>query len=74
MADNKTRVRILRTVQGEGTKNDEREIHVRGSVVDLRAEFAAEIIGSKAAEEAADEKLVDVPLHPKETAKDAATK
>lgn len=64
MADKITRVRILRTVQGEGTENDEREILVKGSVVDLRADFAGELIGSKAAEET-DDKVVKMLLHPK---------
>lgn len=68
MAESKIRVRLLRTVQGEGTKNDEREIHVKGSVLDIRSEFAHELVASKAAEYAPDDKLAEVPLHPKEPA------
>jgi hypothetical protein len=66
MTDNKTaRVRMMRTVQGEGVSdNGEREIHVKGSVIELSEGFASELVASKAAEFAPDDKLVEVPLHP----------
>jgi hypothetical protein len=61
MADKTKRVRILRTVQGETSEPD--DVLVKGSVVDIKESFAAELFGSQAAESAEGEKKVDVPLH-----------